>query len=101
MLKAPLVWLIAFSAVNGLILFFGFLQGVVIHWIVRSVDLGTGMLIGVITTGFSIHYFVRLMRVASSFPSLPPDAEEGEFVPPSFPNPWGPEARWNKRRRKG
>jgi hypothetical protein len=51
----------------------GTVLGFFLHWIVPAVDLGTGILIGVITTGFSIHFFLRLMSFLESY-----EAENGE-----------------------
>ena len=34
--------------------------GVVLHWLLPAVDLGMAILIGVIATGLSIHFYTRL-----------------------------------------
>jgi hypothetical protein len=41
--------------------------GFLLHWMLSSVDLGMGILIGVVTTGFSIHYYSRLMKFVEAY----------------------------------
>ncbi|HSH81275.1 MAG TPA: hypothetical protein VLA19_22305 [Herpetosiphonaceae bacterium] len=37
--------------------------GSLLHWLVPTVDLGMGMLIGVVTTGLTLHLLARLVAV--------------------------------------
>ncbi len=37
--------------------------GSLLHWLVPAVDLGMGMLIGVVTTGLTLHLLARLVAV--------------------------------------
>jgi len=37
--------------------------GSLLHWLVPAVDLGVGMLIGVVTTGLALHLLARLIAV--------------------------------------
>ncbi len=37
--------------------------GALLHWLVPAVDLGVGMLIGVVTTGLALHLLARLIAV--------------------------------------
>jgi hypothetical protein len=49
--------------------------GFLLHWMLPSVDLGTAILIAVVVTGFSIHYFIRLLSLADF---LEPPRNEGD-----------------------
>jgi hypothetical protein len=81
----------------GLIVF-GAGIGSLIHWILPSVDLGTGILIGLVATGFSIHYFTRVMSLAEI---LNDTDEEDEDVMPRFRVlPLGPPRSGRRRKRK-
>ncbi len=40
--------------------------GFILHWIVPAIDLGMAVLIGVITTGFSMYFFARLFALADT-----------------------------------
>ncbi len=42
--------------------------GFLLHWLMPSVDLGVAMLIGVVTTGLSLHYFARLTTLLITEP---------------------------------
>ena len=47
--------------------------GFLLHWLMPSVELGMGILIGVIATACSVHFFIRLMTAVS-------ETEDGEVV---------------------
>jgi hypothetical protein len=70
----------------------GTASGLLLHWIFPGVDLGTGILIGVIAAGLSIHFFVRLMNSLESY-EVDREGEETlrRFMyyplPPSPPRP--------------
>lgn len=35
--------------------------GWLLHWLIPAIDLGIGVLIGVVATGLSVYFFIRLM----------------------------------------
>ena len=41
--------------------------GFLLHWVLPEVDLGIGILIGVVATGFSTHFFVRATASLAEF----------------------------------
>ena len=72
--------------------------GLVLHWMMPSVELGTGILIGVVSTGLSVHSFFRLMFFLE-FQDFPRD-EDDDFLPPIQIYPTGPTRSARKRKRK-
>jgi hypothetical protein len=73
-------WLLSFLAAY-LILLIGLLvlsigTGYVLHRLMPSVDLGMGILIGLVATGFTIHFFARIMT--STSPRIPELVDEDE-----------------------
>jgi hypothetical protein len=81
----------------GLIVF-GAGIGSLIHWILPSVDLGTGILIGLVATGFSIHYFTRVMSLVEVFDDT--DEEDDDDIPPRFRVLPVPPTRPGRRRKR-
>src|SRR4051812_41952046 len=71
--------------------------GFLLHWLLPSVDLGTSILIAVVATGFSIHYFIRLLWF-SEFLELP--RYEDDELPPIRVYPLGSPRSGRKRKRK-
>ncbi len=47
--------------INVALLGLGCAVGFLLHWLLPEVDLGIGVLIGVVATGFTIHFFSRIM----------------------------------------
>ncbi len=79
-MKAILGLLVVFILINLGLIAFGVAIGFLLHWILASVDLGTGILIAVVATGFSIHYFIRLLKF-SEYLDLPRSEEDDELPP--------------------
>ena len=52
-----------FLLITLLLLGVGLGIGSLLHWLVPAVDLGMGMLIGVVTTGLALHLLARLIAV--------------------------------------
>jgi hypothetical protein len=63
--------LFLFLVVNLGILALGVGLGFLLHWLMPSVDLGMGILIGVIASGLSIHFLSSLLNYFGAFPTLP------------------------------
>ena len=55
--------------------------GSLLHWLVPAVDLGVGMLIGVVTTGLALHILARLIAAVESSEDDPPTELEAELRP--------------------
>jgi hypothetical protein len=72
--------------------------GSLLHRMLPSVDLGTDILVGVVSAGFSIHYFIRLPWF-SEFLELP--RYEDDESPPFRVYPLGSLRSGRKRKRKG
>jgi hypothetical protein len=56
-----LSFLLLYGFINIGIIAVGAASGMLLHWCFPGVELGTWILIGVIATGISIHFFFRLM----------------------------------------
>ncbi len=60
-----MLWVILiYAGINLFLLGFGLVIGFLLHWILPAVDLGVGILIGVITTGFAANFFSRLNNLS-------------------------------------
>jgi hypothetical protein len=76
---------------------FGLGVGFLLHRLLPSVDLGTGILIGVVATGFSIHSLIRLMIFVEF---LDFTRDEDDNLPPIRVYPLGSPRSGRKRKRK-
>jgi hypothetical protein len=72
-MRSLLALILFYALISLCLIASGAVLGFFLHWIIPAVDLGTGILIGVITTGFSIYFFLRLMSFLGSY-----EAEMGE-----------------------
>jgi NhaP-type Na+/H+ or K+/H+ antiporter len=52
---------ITYLVIETLLLGMGVVVGFLLHWLWPAVDLGIAILIGVVATGFSAHFYGRLM----------------------------------------
>jgi hypothetical protein len=80
-MRALLGILLIFSTICAFLLVLGSGIGFLLHWLMPSVDFGIGVLIGVITIGFSAQLFARI----SSMPLDDP------IIDPTFAEPFTPE----------
>jgi hypothetical protein len=77
-------WLLGLLAIYGIVtlilIALGFAVGLLLHWLLPSIDLGIGVLIGVVASGFSVQILARV----SSLP-LPDFGQDLEAdLPPSI-----------------
>ena len=56
-------FLLIFSIVGALLLGVGTGVGFLLHWLIPTVDLGIGILIGVITIAFTAQLFARIISI--------------------------------------
>jgi hypothetical protein len=96
-MKAILGLLLVYVLINMGLIVVGVVIGSLLHRMLPSVDLGTGILIAVVSTGFSIHYFTRLLWF-SEFLELP--RYEDDDLPPVRVYPLGSPRSGRKRKRK-
>jgi hypothetical protein len=80
-MRALLGFLLIFGTIGTILLALGAGIGFLLHWLLPSIDLGIGMLIGVITIGFTAQLFARIS-------SLPLDDPLDD---PSFGEPFTPQ----------
>jgi hypothetical protein len=66
------IFVIILSAIVGL----GLLIGCILNWIVPSIDLGSGAIMGVLATGLSLHFGVRLLKLSGEDLVVKHHAEE-------------------------
>ena len=79
-MRALLVFLLIVGTIGTILLTLGAGIGFLLHWLMPSVDLGIGMLIGVITIGFTAQLFARI----SSLP-LDDPIDDTTFIEPLTP----------------
>ena len=98
-MRALLGTLLIFGAICTFLLLLGAGIGFLLHWLMPSVDFGIGVLIGVITIGFTSQLFARI----SSMP-LDDPLDDATFAEPFSPQRItyliDPEPRPRRRRRK-
>ena len=95
----PLLGLLAiYLLINLGLIGLGVGIGFLLHWMLPSVDLGMGVLIGVVATGFSIHYYARLMKVVDAYNHY--EDEDEDLLPPSRILVLGSPRAGRKRKRK-
>lgn len=61
MIRSILSTLLIYGLFNLFFLGLGLALGFLLHWIIAAVDLGVAILIGVVVTGLSLHFFIQLM----------------------------------------
>lgn len=71
-------FLLIFSIIGIVLLGVGAGIGFLLHWLIPAVDLGVGILIGVITIGFTAQLFARIV----SLPISEPEEEIAPVAPP-------------------
>jgi NhaP-type Na+/H+ or K+/H+ antiporter len=78
MLRAAAWTLLMYLLLKGLLLAVGIGLGFLLHWLIPAIELGMGVLIGVVATGISVYFFARMM----SGPEVIGDEELGAELPP-------------------
>jgi hypothetical protein len=96
-MKAFLGFLLVYLLINLGLIALGVGIGFLLHRLLPAVDLGTAILIAEVATGFSIHYFVRLLWF-SEFLELP--RYEFDDSPPVRVYPLASPRSGRKRKRK-
>jgi hypothetical protein len=79
-MKSVLLLLVSYLVVNFGIVASGVAIGFLLRWVLPSVDLGASILIGVVTTGLSIHFFHKLMALGDVFEL--PELEDDDLALP-------------------
>ncbi|MEJ7618201.1 MAG: hypothetical protein WKF30_14835 [Pyrinomonadaceae bacterium] len=60
-----MLWVVlVYLVINLFLLGLGLGLGFLLHWVLPAVDLGVGILIGVVTTGLATHFFLRLNHLS-------------------------------------
>lgn len=96
-MKSVLGLLLVYLVVFLVFVACGVVTGFVLRWALPSVDLGTGILIGVVSTGISLHFFLRLMDF---FEYVNLTTDEDDELPPIRVYPVGVGRSSRKRKRK-
>jgi hypothetical protein len=93
-MRELIVVVVVYMLANGLLLGLGIVIGFLLHWVFRGVDLGTGILIGVATTGMSWYFLMRIVTSISVF-----ERERNEPAIPENPPESGEKWPWPPRKR--
>ena len=65
-MRSLLGFLFIYLLVKTFLIALGVGIGFLLHWIVPAIDVGMGVLIGVVATGFSIYFFARISTLPDS-----------------------------------
>ena len=98
-MRSLLGFLFIYLLVKTFLIALGVGIGFLLHWIVPAIDVGMGVLIGVVATGFSIYFFGRISALPDS--STVEDPELETVSPVTYiidPIPPLPRRRRGKRR---
>ena len=66
-MRAFLVTLTLYLVIKVFLLGVGSAVGFLLHWMVPAVDLGSSILIGVVATGLSVHFFGKLTAALGAY----------------------------------
>ncbi len=72
--------------------------GFLLRWLLPSVDLGTGILVGVVSTGLSVHFFLRMLALSEYLDVM--EDEDGDSSSLIRVYPVGQTRSTRKRKRK-
>ena len=97
-MRVLLGFLLLYLLINLGVIAAGVGIGFLLRRLLPSVDPGSSILIGVVTTGFSLHYFARLMSLGPVVDAV--EDEEDDTPPPVVFYPPAPPRSGRKRRRK-
>ena len=98
-MRALLGFLTIFGLIGLLLLTLGAGIGFLLHWLLPGVDLGIGMLIGVITIGFTAQLFARISSMPLDDPLDDPTFAE-PFTPQRITYLIDPTPPQRRRKRK-
>ncbi|CAN5790129.1 hypothetical protein BH23PLA1_BH23PLA1_21560 [soil metagenome] len=76
----------------------GAVLGLLLHWLAPSIDLGTAILIGVVTTGFTIHFLSKFLMALKMQTEMydEPDREGSPFGGEPGPPAWPRKRKWRR-----
>jgi hypothetical protein len=98
-MRMLLGFLLIFSIVGALLLGVGTGVGFLLHWLIPAVDLGIGILIGVITIAFTAQLFARIVSMPLDEVDAPP-LDEAVTLSRRVTYLIDPEPQPRRRRRK-
>jgi hypothetical protein len=82
--KQVAILIIGYVVLHGFLLAFGVVIGLTLHWLMPSVEFGTAILIGVATTGLSLHFYVRFLKFIDTQMDNKAEPSPDDF-PPDYP----------------
>ncbi|MBV8557517.1 MAG: hypothetical protein JO116_18295 [Planctomycetaceae bacterium] len=92
--------IIVFISMNLIMIALGAGIGLLLHWASSAVDLGTGILIGVVSIGITLHYIVRLLNFLGDSDLGRKEADDTAPRRKPVPTPFDPMPSWPNQRRK-
>ena len=91
-------FLLIFCIIGAILLVVGLGIGFLLHWLIPTVDLGIGTLIGIVTLGFTARLFARIMSLPLG--EIDDDPELVEPFTPRITYLIDPEPPRRRRKRK-
>ncbi len=80
-MRSLLGTLLIYLAIKLFLLTVASVVGFLLHWLLPTIDIGIGLLIGLLATGMTLHFFGRLTSWLRLY-SLVDDPIEPDFLPP-------------------
>jgi hypothetical protein len=75
-----LITLFAYILIKGLLLGLGIAVGFLLIWLLPALDFSIAMLIGVLVTGISVHFFGNFLRMEQGVADPSPELDEAEVL---------------------
>ena len=99
-MKQLVVLAIVYIMMNLIVIALGAGLGLLLRWAFSAVDLGTGILIGIVSIGFTLHFFLRVFNFLGEFDLGRAEADDTAPRRAPKPSPFDPMPSWPKQRRK-
>ncbi len=69
-MRSLLSFLLIYILIKLFLIGMGIGIGFLLHWLIPAVEIGIGILIGIIATGMAIHFFARLTALSDTYDPL-------------------------------
>ena len=79
--------ILIYLVIKAFLLVIGLGIGLLMHWLAPSIDIGIGILIGIVATGLTLHFYARLLALRAVPRDMIEIIPDSSFIPPYPPEP--------------